>query len=149
MIEEGVGDLLAAPVEALVNAVNTVGVMGKGLALAFKQRFPESYDVYRAACEAGAVKMGAMHLCDRAPRSPRWIIAFPTKRHWRDQSRLDDIRAGLVDLIAQIEQREIRSVAVPALGCGLGGLAWQDVRPLIEEACARLPEVKFVVFAPR
>jgi O-acetyl-ADP-ribose deacetylase (regulator of RNase III) len=149
MIEDASGDLFAANVDALVNAVNTVGVMGKGLALAFKNEFPDNFAAYKRACDAGQLQPGTVHVFDRGERSPRWIVNFPTKRHWRDASRLDDIRTGLASLIAEVEARAIASVAMPALGCGLGGLDWNDVRPLIVEACARLPEVRFLVFAPR
>ncbi|MFN0252756.1 MAG: macro domain-containing protein [Kofleriaceae bacterium] len=149
MIEDASGDLFAANVEALVNAVNTVGVMGKGLALAFKKKFPDNFAAYRRACDAGELKPGNVFIFDRGDRSPRWIVNFPTKRHWRDASRLDDVRDGLTDLINEVEARGIDSVALPALGYGLGGLDWKDVRPLIVEACDRLRGVRFVVFPPR
>lgn len=148
MIEEASGDLFAANVDALVNAVNTVGVMGKGLALAFKKKYPDNFAAYRRACNAGELNPGKVFIFDRGDQSPRWIISFPTKRHWRDASRIGDIRDGLVDLVKEVRARRIESVAMPALGCGLGGLAWNDVRPLIVEACERLPDVRFLVFAP-
>ena len=84
MIEEASGDLLAADVDALVNAVNTVGVMGKGLALAFKLQFPDNFEAYVRACKAKQVLPGKMFVVERVPRTPRWIINFPTKRHWRE-----------------------------------------------------------------
>ena len=143
LIEYATGDLLSASVDALVNPVNTVGVMGKGLALAFKKRFPENFAAYRAA----DVVIGKMFVFER-PIAPRWIINFPTKRHWRDASRLEDIQAGLVDLVDQLRQREISSVAVPALGCGLGGLDWKDVRPLIVDACGAVRTMRVLLFAP-
>ncbi len=149
MIEEAKGNLLAAEVDALVNAVNTVGVMGKGLARAFAQHFPDNLEAYRRACAAGGVTIGAMFVVDRAPASPRWIVNFPTKRHWRASSRLDDVRLGLVDLVAQVEQRRIASIAIPALGCGLGGLDWADVRPMIVGACAAIPTTRVLLFSPR
>ena len=141
MIEEAKGNLLAAEVDALVNAVNTVGVMGKGLARAFA--------AYRQACAAGSVTIGAMFVVDRAPASPRWIVNFPTKRHWRARSHLDDIRLGLVDLVAQVERRGIASIAIPALGCGLGGLDWAEVRPMIVGACAAIPTTRVLLFSSR
>jgi O-acetyl-ADP-ribose deacetylase (regulator of RNase III) len=147
MIEETTGDMFAAKVDALVNAVNTVGVMGKGLALAFKTKFPDNFTAYQRACKAGEVVPGKMFVVERAT-APRWIVNFPTKRHWRDASRIEDVKSGLVDLIEQVRVHGMSSVAMPALGCGLGGLAWADVRPLIVEACERLPSVRFVVFAP-
>ncbi len=141
------GDLFAADTDAIVNAVNCVGVMGKGLALAFKKQFPDNFEAYRRACDTGEVMPGKMFVVERAS-APRWIINFPTKRHWRSPSTLDDVRSGLVDLIAQVKSREIKSVAIPALGCGLGGLRWEDVRPAILDACAPLTDVRFVVFPP-
>lgn len=148
MIEDASGDLFAAEVEALVNPVNTVGVMGKGLALAFKQKFPANYAAYRNACKSGELTIGKMFVFDNTPAIPRWLINFPTKRHFREASKLDDIRAGLVDLIEQLRDRTITSVAMPALGCGLGGLDWADVRPLIVDACAALPGTRVLLFAP-
>ncbi|XVU24052.1 macro domain-containing protein [Actinoplanes sp. CA-054009] len=145
MIEAGRGDLLAADVGALVNAVNTVGVMGKGIALQFKRTFPANYRAYRAACERGEVRVGHVWVF---AEDGRHIVNFPTKRHWRDKSRLDDIEAGLDSLVSEVRDRGLTSLAIPALGCGAGGLAWTDVRPLIEQACARMPEVRTVVFAP-
>ncbi|XVV11404.1 macro domain-containing protein [Actinoplanes sp. CA-131856] len=145
MIEAGQGDLLAADVEALVNAVNTAGVMGKGIALQFKRAFPANYQAYRAACARGEVRAGRMWVFAEGDRQ---IINFPTKHHWRDKSRLDDIAAGLDSLVSVVRERAVTSLAVPALGCGADGLAWADVRPLIEQACARIPDVRVVVFAP-
>ncbi len=148
MIEESSGDLFAASTDAVVNAVNCAGVMGKGLALAFKKRFPDNFAAYKRACDAGAVAIGKMFVVERAD-APRWIINFPTKRHWRGASTLADVKSGLVDLVDQVERRGIRSIAIPALGCGLGGLRWEDVRPAIVEACERWPAVRCVLFPPR
>jgi O-acetyl-ADP-ribose deacetylase (regulator of RNase III) len=149
MIESGSGDLLDADVEALVNTVNTVGVMGKGLALQFKRRFPANFATYAAACKRGEVEIGRMLVVEtEEPTGPRYIINFPTKKHWRDPSRLEYVTAGLSALIDEVQARGIRSIAVPPLGCGNGGLAWSDVEPLIERAVAGLPEVRVVVFPP-
>jgi len=148
MVEDASGDLFAAKVDAFVNAVNCVGVMGKGLALAFKNQFPANFVAYERACKAGEVAIGKMFVFEQ-PTAPRWIINFPTKRHWRGTSRLEDIRDGLVDFVEQVRRREIHSVAMPALGCGLGGLEWSDVRPLIVDACAAIPHVRVAMFAPR
>jgi O-acetyl-ADP-ribose deacetylase (regulator of RNase III) len=147
MIEDASGDLFASGAEALVNAVNTAGVMGKGLALAFKQRYPDSFEAYRRAHAAGELAIGKVLVVERAGM-PRWILHVPTKRHWRGKSKLDDIRAGLVDLVEQVRARAIASVAMPALGCGLGGLAWDDVRPMIVEACAGIPETRVMLYGP-
>ncbi|TDC02081.1 appr-1-p processing domain-containing protein [Micromonospora fluostatini] len=105
--------------------------MGKGIALQFKQRFPEAFTAYRNACNAGEVRPGRVFA---HPTKGQWILHVPTKRHWRDQARLDDVQAGVQDLARRITQLRIASVAVPALGCGLGGLRWEDVRPLIVSA---------------
>ena len=149
MIEAGSGDLLDADVEALVNTVNTVGVMGKGLALQFKRRFPANFAAYAAACKRGEVEIGRMLVVEtKEPTGPRYIINFPTKKHWRALSRLEYVRAGLDALVEEIRTRGIRSIAVPPLGCGNGGLAWSDVAPLIEHAMAAVPDVRVVVFAP-
>jgi O-acetyl-ADP-ribose deacetylase (regulator of RNase III) len=143
------GNLLEAPVEAVVNAVNTVGVMGKGIALMFKERFPENFTAYAAACKAGEIQTGRM-FTTAGPEldGPRWIINFPTKQHWRNPAKLEWIRSGLEALKVEIENLGIRSIAVPALGCGNGGLAWAIVRPLIESAFVDLPEVEVLVYEP-
>ena len=118
-IERGEGDLLKADVEALVNPVNTRGVMGKGLALQFKKAFPEVFTAYARACRAGEVVVGKVFVVERVG-TPRWIVCFPTKDDWRGASRLAWVRDGLVDLRREVEERGMRSIAVPALGCGLG-----------------------------
>ena len=147
MIEITSGNLFDSEAEALVNTVNTVGVMGKGIALQFKQAFPENYKLYRAACSRGEVRPGRMFVTTRLT-DPRYIINFPTKRHWRGKSRMEDIEAGLEDLARVIEKHEIRSIAIPPLGCGNGGLDWADVRPRIEGALGGL-DVRALLFEPR
>lgn len=146
-IERGHGNLLEADVDALVNTVNTEGVMGKGIALQFKKAFPESFTSYERACRRGDVVAGRMHVVERLV-SPRFIINFPTKTRWRQPSRLEYIASGLEDLIRQVQERGIRSIAIPPLGCGNGGLAWSDVKPLIVAAFSALPEVRVVLFEP-
>ena len=148
MIEPGTGNLLDAKVEALVNTVNTEGVMGKGLALQFKKAFPENTKAYEKACRANEVKIGKMFIVDRGLQQPRWIINFPTKKHWRQPSRLSYIEDGLIDLILETKALGIRSIAVPPLGCGNGGLEWADVGPRIIRAFGVLPHVRVVMFAP-
>lgn len=149
MIETGQGNLLETDAEALVNTVNCVGVMGKGIALQFKQAFPENYEAYHKACKRDEVVPGRLFVqsCRELGRL-RWIVNFPTKRHWRGRSRLEDIRVGLEALAREIAVRGIRSIALPPLGCGHGGLDWNDVRPLIEETLGNLPDVRVVVFEP-
>jgi O-acetyl-ADP-ribose deacetylase (regulator of RNase III) len=143
------GDLLQQEVGAIVNTVNTVGVMGKGIALQFKQKWPENYKAYAKACERGEIKPGKMFIYDAGGLlQPRYIINFPTKRHWRENSRIEDIEAGLADLVQQVKELGIRSIALPPLGCGNGGLDWSDVRPRIEQAFAQLPNVEVHLFAP-
>lgn len=149
MIEMASGNLLDAPVEALVNTVNTVGVMGKGLALQFKRRFPRNFAIYEAACRRGEVVIGRMLVVSSEhPGNPRFIINFPTKKHWRSPSELDYVRLGLRALVTEIRERQIRSIALPPLGCGNGGLRWGDVEPLIREALAAVPEVTALIFPP-
>lgn len=149
MIEAGTGNLLEANVEALVNTVNTVGVMGKGIALQFKKAFPENFEPYAKACAADQMQPGKMLTVDLNRLSnPRFIINFPTKRDWKHKSRLKDIEAGLPALIEELRRLKITSIAVPPLGCGNGGLDWRDVRPLIEAAFAEVPEVRVLLYAP-
>lgn len=150
MIEERTGDLFGSGAEALVNPVNCVGVMGKGLALAFKRRFPDNFARYQRACQAQQVRPGKMFVVQRPLGAyPRFIINFPTKRDWRDASRLDDVALGLSDLVAVVRDNAISSVAVPALGCGLGGLDWYTVRQEILVAFEPLARVRVFLYAPQ
>lgn len=147
MIHFQKGNLLEAPADALVNTVNTVGVMGKGLALQFKQRFPDNFRAYAAACKAGEVTVGRMFVTQNEElEGPRWIINFPTKQYWRHPSKLEWVAAGLQDLRRVLLTESIASVALPKLGCGLGGLDWKTVRPLIEQALGDLEGVEVVVY---
>jgi O-acetyl-ADP-ribose deacetylase (regulator of RNase III) len=143
------GDLLEQRVDAIVNTVNTVGVMGRGIALQFKRKWPANAKAYEAACKRNEVVPGKMFVFDNGGLvEPKFIINFPTKRHWRQPSRMGDIDAGLVDLIALVKRLGIRSIAIPPLGCGNGGLNWNEVRPKIEAAFNGLPEVDVRLFAP-
>jgi adenine-specific DNA-methyltransferase len=149
MITTATGNLLTNDAEALVNTVNLDGVMGKGIALQFAKAFPEILAPYEAACRSGELAPGRVQVIERPGLlNPRYIINLPTKRHWRGKSRMADIDAGLADLVRVVRERGIRSIAVPPLGCGLGGLDWDDVRPRIERAFAALPEVEVRLFAP-
>jgi O-acetyl-ADP-ribose deacetylase (regulator of RNase III) len=150
MIEITQGNLLKAPAEALVNTVNTVGVMGKGIALQFRQAFPEMYRTYEKACKDGDLHLGQVQVFDLGGLvgGPRWIINFPTKGHWRAASRLADVENGLADLVAKVRKLGIHSIAIPPLGCGNGGLDWSEVRPRIEEAFAPLTEVHVLIYEP-
>ena len=150
MIRFTTGDILAEDAEALVNTVNCVGIMGRGIALQFKKAFPENFRVYAAACQRGEVQPGRMFVFETgALTNPRYIVNFPTKRHWRGNSRIEDIDSGLKNLAAVIRERDIRSIAVPPLGAGLGGLQWSDVRPRIEKALRGFNNLDVVVFEPR
>lgn len=150
MIEDVSGNLLNADADALVNTVNCVGYMGKGIALQFKQAFPANFKAYEKACKSQQVKPGRMHIFETGSVvRPRYIINFPTKRHWREKSRIEDIESGLEALIDDVKRLGIRSIAVPPLGSGLGGLRWSDVRPLIEQAFAALPEVRVLLYSPQ
>src|SRR5437870_2689881 len=143
------GNLLDARVDAVVNTVNTVGVMGKGIALMFKERFPENFSAYETACKAGEVQVGRMFVQAGVELDGRrWIINFPTKKHWRQPTQLAWIDSGLADLKAVIRERGIKSIALPPLGCGNGGLDWNDVRPRIEATLGELKDVEIVVFEP-
>jgi len=150
MVQYTSGDLLLADAEALVNAVNCVGVMGRGIAVQFKHAYPENFKAYRAACHLQAVQPGKMfvHATGKLT-NPRYIINFPTKRHWREASRMADIESGLADLAGVIRRDGIQSIAIPALGCGLGGLPWTAVRQRIETALQALPRVKVLVYQPQ
>ncbi|QBG87171.1 Appr-1-p processing protein [Xanthomonas oryzae] len=142
------GNLLQARVEALVNTVNTVGVMGKGIALMFKERFNENFLRYAAACKAKQVRTGKMFVTEANElNGPRWIINFPTKQHWRGDSRIEWIAEGLQDLRFFLIENNVKSIAIPPLGAGNGGLDWADVRPLIEESLTGL-DTKILVFEP-
>ncbi|HBB35715.1 MAG TPA: Appr-1-p processing protein [Cyanobacteria bacterium UBA8803] len=143
------GDILKADAEALVNTVNCVGIMGRGIALQFRKAFPENFKTYKAACDAKQVQPGKMFAYDlNRLCNPRFIINFPTKRHWKGKSRIEDIKLGLQDLVEFVQQQQIRSIAIPPLGCGLGGLNWEEVRPLIIEAFHSLPGVSVLLFEP-
>lgn len=149
MLELKQGNLLEEDAQALVNAVNCVGVMGKGIALQFKQAFPENFQQYKKACDAKEVQPGRMFTVPTGKLfNPKYIINFPTKRHWRDKSKIEDVQTGLKALVAEVQQLGITSIAIPALGCGNGGLDWLEVKPLIESAFVELAEVKAIVFEP-
>ncbi len=149
MIRYSQGNLLDAPAEALVNTVNEIGVMGKGIALLFREAFPESAREYERAAKTGHIHVGrVMATQAQSLIGPRWIIHFPTKKHWRQPSRLLWVRDGLKDLVRVIEQEGIQSIALPALGCGNGGLEWAHVRSEMEGALSSLTGVDVSVFEP-
>ena len=148
MIRFTQGNIFDSGCEALVNPVNCVGVMGKGLALQFRHRFPANFQAYRDACARHAVRPGRCLVFDTGAKPTRSIVNFPTKRHWRDRSRIDDIADGLDDLVRILHRRTSLSVAVPPLGCGLGGLPWPRVRSLLLDRLAPCERVSIVVHEP-
>lgn len=149
MIEYKHGDILREDAEALVNTVNCMGVMGRGIALQFKNAFPENFKAYIKACKANEVQPGKMFVFETGQlTNPRYIINFPTKRHWRGKSRMEDIEAGLKALVETIHKYNIRAIAVPPLGSGLGGLDWSVVKPRIEAVLRSLSNVHIFIYEP-
>ncbi len=136
MIEYIEGDIFESPAQVIVNTVNTVGVMGKGLALAFKKRYPDMFERYKQACDNDSLTIGKLMLFYEADH---WLLLFPTKKHWRNPSKLEYIEAGLDKFARSYALKSITSVAFPRLGCGNGGLNWQEVRPLMERYLSPLP----------
>jgi O-acetyl-ADP-ribose deacetylase (regulator of RNase III) len=143
------GNLLDAEVEAVVNTVNTVGVMGKGIALMFKERFPDNFRLYKRACDNEEIEVGKVFTTyPGGVLWPRVIINFPTKRHWREKTKIEYIQDGLEDLVRVIREEKISSIAIPPLGCGNGGLDWQDVKKEIETYLKSLEDVEVIVYQP-
>lgn len=144
------GDLLKETTDAIVNTVNCVGVMGKGIALQFKQRWPANFKQYEAASKRKEIKPGRMFIYDLGEwEKPRYIINFPTKMHWRGDSKLEYVENGLRDLVRQVKRLDIKSISLPPLGCGNGGLDWDDVRELIFAAFKDFPEIDVQLFEPK
>lgn len=149
MITFKTGDILEADTEAVVNTVNCVGIMGRGIALQFKNKFPDNFKAYEAACRRQEVQPGHMFVFETDTlTNPKLIINFPTKRHWRGKSRMEDIESGLRALVAEIRRLGIRSIAIPPLGSGLGGLSWSEVRPRIESALQEFNDINVIVYEP-
>lgn len=149
MIEYTKGDILQDDAEAIVNTVNCVGVMGRGIALQFKNAFPGNFKAYAEACKHDEVRPGHMFVYETGQlTSPRFVINFPTKRHWRGASRMEDIDAGLISLAETIHRHQIKSIAIPPLGSGLGGLAWEEVKKRIENELSSLEGVVVKVYEP-
>ncbi|MBL4775989.1 MAG: macro domain-containing protein [Mariprofundus sp.] len=144
------GDIFTEEAQAIVNTVNCVGVMGRGIALQFKKRFPENFKAYETACKQKKVVPGKMFVYQTTSLiHPKYIINFPTKRHWRGASRIEDIEAGLENLTEVMTKLNIKSIALPPLGTGLGGLSWNDVRARIENRLSKLSDVEIIVFEPK
>jgi O-acetyl-ADP-ribose deacetylase (regulator of RNase III) len=149
MIDFTTGDILRADADAIVNTVNCVGIMGRGIALQFKNAFPDNFKAYETACAHDEVQPGKMFVFEtRTLTNPKFIINFPTKRHWKGKSRMEDVESGLVALVDEIRARGIRSIAIPPLGSGLGGLNWADVRPRIVEALRGMNDLNVMIYEP-
>ena len=143
------GDILKADAEALVNTVNCVGVMGRGIALQFRKAFPENFKAYKAACDKKSLQPGHMLVYElNRFENPRYIINFPTKRHWKGKSIIEDIESGLKALVQEINKHNIQSIAIPPLGCGLGGLKWEKVKPMIQKTFEKFNKVNVLLYEP-
>ena len=140
------GDIFDSPAQVLTNTVNCVGVMGKGVALEFRNRFPQMFSDYKTKCAQGNVKPGQPYLWENDSAQ---VLNFPTKRHWRDNSLLQDIEDGLKYLASSYQRMGIQSMAMPALGCGLGGLKWSEVQPLISKHLGSIPDLDVYVYEPQ
>ncbi len=149
MIKYKKGNILNEPADAIVNTVNCVGVMGRGIALQFKKAYPQNFTAYKKACDNGNVKPGEMFIFPlNTLLQPKYIINFPTKRHWKGKSHIADIEKGLSALKEDIIKLGIKSIAIPPLGCGLGGLDWAKVKLKIENELKQLNDVEIIVFEP-
>ena len=145
MITYLASDLFQSPAQVLVNAVNTVGAMGKGIALKFKRKYPEMFTQYQAMCQQGEFGIGQLWLY-KSPQ--KWVLNFPTKRDWRDKSRIEYVETGLTQFVKTYEAESITSISFPRLGCGLGGLNWEnEVRPLMEHYLNPLP-IEVIIHIP-
>lgn len=145
MIEYRKGNIFESGAYALVNPVNCVGIMGKGLALQFKNQFPENFKLYKQLCDEGGLQPGKLLLVEE---SDHLIINFPTKRHWKDKSLIEDIDTGLKVLAQQIIKKKIQSIAIPALGCGLGGLEWDQIKTLLNLYLHNIEDIQIIIYEP-
>lgn len=149
MIKYTKGNIISADVEALVNTVNTVGVMGKGIALAFKKSFPLNYKFYKKACENKEFNVGDLLVFPTGQLTPKFIINFPTKQHWRNRSKIEFVKSGMKELVKVINENQIKSIAIPPLGCGNGGLNWEVVKPIILKELENVTdEIEVIIFEP-
>lgn len=149
MIKYTTGNIIEADTEALVNTVNTVGVMGKGIALAFKKAFPSNYKIYRQACEDKEFNIGDLLITDTGQLTPKYVVNFPTKKHWRGKSKIEFVEIGMQELVKEINLKQIKSIAIPPLGCGNGGLNWEVVKPIILKNLETLTnKVEVIIYEP-
>ncbi len=149
MIIEQQGDIFQSGAMAMVNPVNCIGEMGKGLAAAFKRQYPDNFYYYRRVCEKGLMQPGKVLTVPMPGNNPHYVINFPTKRHWKDKTYMEDIEMGLQDLARVLHRLQIQSIAIPALGCGLGGLDWQVVKPIIMEALRPFDAMDIMLYGPQ
>ncbi len=149
MIRYTKGDIFDSETEAIINTVNTVGVMGKGIALQFKQRFPYNFEVYKKACDNNDIGIGKLLVTESDSLFTKYIINFPTKKHWKNPSQYHYIEEGLEDLIKQLKEKKIKSVAIPPLGAGNGRLKWENVKMIIEKYLAHIDDIEFVIYEPQ
>ena len=149
MINYTKGNIIKADVEALVNTVNTVGVMGKGIALAFKKAFPENYKIYRKLCEEKQFNIGDVLVTNTGQIRPKFIVNFPTKKHWKSRSKIEFIETGMKELVKEIKRNKINSIAIPPLGCGNGGLNWNDVKSIILKELEEVDkDIEVIIYEP-
>jgi len=149
MIKFTKGNILTADVEALVNTVNTVGVMGKGIALAFKKAYPLNYKLYRKVCDNKEFTVGSMFTTNTEQITPKFIINFPTKEHWKGRSKIEFVEKGMKDLVETIKTNQIKSIAIPPLGCGNGGLNWSIVKPIILNELKNIDsDIEVIIYEP-
>ena len=149
MIKYTTGNIINADVEALVNTVNTVGVMGKGIALAFKKAFPSNFKLYKKACDEKSFFIGKLLVTETGQFTPKFIVNFPTKQHWRGHSKVEFIEIGMQELVKTIEEQQIKSIAIPPLGCGNGGLRWEIVKPIILKELSKINrEISVIIYEP-
>jgi len=149
------GNLFETNAEAIVNTVNCVGVMGKGVALEFKNRWPDNFKAYKKLCQSKQLRPGKVFIFDTGDlfddpkKIQRYLINFPTKDHWRSKSKMSYIEEGLDDLLVKLGNLNIKSVALPPLGCGNGGLNWGQVKSLLEEKLSKIQSIDFHIYDPK
>ena len=142
MIEYKTGDLFNSEAQTLVNTVNCVGVMGKGIALEFKKRYPDMFKSYKSICDKKLLRPGTLQLYKK---SDQWILNFPTKDHWRNKSKMQWLEDGLSKFRETYKEKGISSIAFPKLGCSNGGLKWEEVKPLMEKYLTDL-DIKIEIY---
>ena len=141
------GNILDSNAQVLTNPVNCVGIMGKGIALEFKNKYPNNYKNYAFACNNNMLKPGNIHIFEFLENDiKKFIINFPTKRHWKDKSKIEDIYSGMLALSIFLEKNNIQSIAIPKLGCGLGGLNWFDVRNIFIDVLTKYENIDIQIF---